>query len=323
LLRIWQHSFAVASIMEKLVPASDATPAGVAHLTGLCHELGEIVLRQQFPEEYAAATEHAARSGKGFPPAISEVLGVPYQDFMSLLLSKMGLPPLITVPIEEFFDRAVRRAATGIGSVLSRALRMANVYAHGMMLAPVPDAPVTPITGAEYRNTFGAAAVPELDPVQLRSEALTTVNLLSGVSGAQASELCRPPVSGNCGRIWYCRHQSYSSFDPLGVLLGFAGDVQVSGSLPEASELANCNALVVAATRQENPLVAKQEVEQILRLAGGRPVPLLYLSGVGGEALSVPEHVVCRKLPISLVEALGFLDAVGKDSAASQAMAAA
>ena len=99
------------------------------------------------------------------------MLGIPYQEFMSLLLTKMGLPPVITVPIEEFFDRAVRRAATGIGSVLSRALRMANVYAHGIMLAPVPDAPVTPISSAEYRNTFGAGPVPSLDAVLLRSEA--------------------------------------------------------------------------------------------------------------------------------------------------------
>jgi hypothetical protein len=235
----------------------------------------------------------------------------------------MGLPPLITVPIEEFFDRAVRRAATGIGSVLSRALRMANVYAHGLMLAPVSDAPVTPLTAAEYRNAFGVGAPPELDPVQLRSEALTAVNLLSGVSGAQATELCRPLVSGKCGRIWYCRHSSYSSFDPLGVLLGFAGDVEVRDALPEASDMPKYSALVVAATRQENPLIAKQEVEQILRIAGGRPVPVLYLSGVAGDVLSVPENVVCRRLPISLVEALGFLDAVGKDTASTRSLAAA
>lgn len=312
LLRCWQHSFAVASIMDRMVPPSDATPAGVAHLTGLCHELGEIVLRQQYPEEYAAATQRAAQTGKGFPAAISDVLGIPFQEFMSLLLSKMGLPPVITVPIEEFFDRAVRRAATGIGSVLSRALRMANVYAHGMMLAPVPDAPVTPISSAEYRNTFGGVAVPNLDPEMLRSEALTAVNLLSGASGAQASALCRPLITGQCGRIWYCRHASYSDFDPLAALLGFAGEVEITDGLPDPTELGKYDVLVVAAARQENPLPVQQEVGQIVNLTASRPLPVLYLSGAAPDALSAPPQVVCRKLPISLTDATAFLTAAAQ-----------
>lgn len=319
LLRCWQHSFAVASIMDRLVPPSDATPAGVAHLTGLCHELGEIVLRQQYPQEYAAATHRAAQTGKGFPGAISDILGVPYQEFMSLLLSKMGLPPVITVPIEEFFDRAVRRAATGIGSVLSRALRMANVYAHGLMLAPVPDAPVTPISSAEYRNTFGAAGVPGLDPQMLRSEALTAVNLLSGVSGAQASELCRPLITGQCGRIWYCRHASYSDFDPLAALLGFAGDVHLSDGLPDPAELKNYDALVVAATRQENPLATQQDIGQIAQLTAGRPLPVLHLGGVAPDALSAPPQIVCRKLPVTLSDVTAFLTAAAQPKSAGAA----
>lgn len=323
LLRCWQHSFAVASIMDRLVPPSDATPAGVAHLTGLCHELGEIVLRQQYPQEYAAATQRAVQTGKGFPPAISDVLGIPYQEFMSLLLTKMGLPPVITVPIEEFFDRAVRRAATGIGSVLSRALRMANVYAHGIMLAPVPDAPVTPISSAEYRNTFGAGPVPELDAVMLRSEALTQVNLLSGVSGAQAAELCRPLITAQCGRIWYCRHASYSDFDPVAALLGFAGEVEISDGLPDPLALATYDALVIAAARQDNPQVGQQEVGQIARLTAGRPLPVLYLSGVAAEALPASDQIMCRKLPISLSDAVDFLNAAAQFKSAAQTTAAA
>ena len=105
--------------------------------------------------------------------------------------------------------------------------------------------------------------------------------------------MCRPLITGQCGRIWYCRHASYSDFDPLAALLGFAGEVEASDGLPDPLALTTYDALVVAAARQDNPLVAQQEVAQILRLTAGHPLPVLYLSGVSAEALpaSDPLHV--------------------------------
>src|SRR5206468_183247 len=105
----------------------------------------------------------------------------PFHELSTLVLGKLGLPPLITVPIEEFFERGVRKQGGGIGSLLARALRIANVYAHGLMLAPAPDAPITPVSKAEYRNSFGDSPAPAINGVDLRAEILTSLNALAGL----------------------------------------------------------------------------------------------------------------------------------------------
>ena len=140
------------------MPPSDATPAGVAHLTGLCHELGEIVrLASSIRRSTRPPLCRAVQTGKGFPPAISDVLGIPYQEFMSLLLTKMGLPPVITVPIEEFFDRACPAPRPGSAACCPAVADGQRLCPRDHACRPVPDAPVTPISSAEYRNTFGSA----------------------------------------------------------------------------------------------------------------------------------------------------------------------
>ena len=300
-LRCWQHSFAVASIMDRLVPPSDATPAGVAHLTGLCHDLAEIALRQQFPEEYAAAAELVARGGQSVHQARTAVFGIPFHELAVLVLTALGLPPVIMVPIEELLERGARRQAAGMGSLLSRALRIANVYAHGLMLAPAADAPVTPITTTEYRSACGQGTPLELDDHVLRSEALTAVNLLSSASSAVTARLCRPAVEPTGLRVWYARQPMYSSFDPLTAFLRLAADVDIHQAIPSSpQQLGGYDAIVVAAARAENPLAAQQEVGQILKLISSQPIPVLYLSGVGPEALPGRGQITCTKLPVSL-----------------------
>jgi len=307
LLRCWQHSFAVASLMDKLVPPDDSAPAGVAHLTGLCHELGDIALRQHFAQEYAAALSMAPVCGSWYG-ALSKTLGIPYAEFVSLLLSRLGLPPVITVPIEEHYESLSRGSPSGIGSVLARGLRVANVYAHGLMLAPSDDAAVAPISRPEYRTTFGDTPPPQLDNVLLRSEVLTTVNVLAANAASRLNELCKPIVADGRLRIWYSRHQSYSALDPLAALLGFAGEVAVHDRPPDAHELASCDAVVVADSRQDNPQAAQQQAQNLARLTAGANVSVLYLCGSEPEKIGVPSPIVCRKLPISLRDAAAFLN---------------
>jgi HD-like signal output (HDOD) protein/CheY-like chemotaxis protein len=300
-LRLWQHFFGVASIMERLVPPSDAAPAGTAHLVGLCHDLAELALRQQFPTEYAAALELARRTRRTLPQVGAEVFGVPFPELVAMLLGKFGLPPVIIVPIEEFFERALSKQQVGLGSVLSRALRIANVYAHGLTLAPTADAPITPISKAEYRGAFGNTPVVQLDDQALWSEALMMVNMLSGAPAAVARKLSQPLIAPSRSRVLYVRHTSYCSFDPLAALIRFAGEVEIRDAIPRSSaELGDCEALIVAASRQDNPLLAQQDAGSLSQLLAERPLPFLYLSGVDPQALSALPPGSCHKLPVSL-----------------------
>lgn len=303
--RCWQHSFAMASIMEKLVPSGGAVPPGVAHLAGLCHDLCDIVMRQSFATEYAFVTDVVARTGRPRWQVESSVFGMPYHELVTLVLGKLGLPPLIIAPIGEAFARTAPKEDRGVGGILTRALRIANLYANGLMLAAGPDAPVAPITVAECRTAFGDASPPEIDPQLLRSVILTTVNLLAGVGSAEAAELCRPPVSSGTRRILYWRHVGYSEFDPLAVLLGFAGEVEVRSTLPAPQDLLRFDALIVARSRQE--IAAQQQVGEIVKLIGSRQFTVLYLSGL---SLTCPDSVMYRQLPISLADATFFLNAI-------------
>jgi DNA-binding response OmpR family regulator len=300
-LRLWQHFFGVASIMDRLVPPSDAAPAGTAHLVGLCHDLSELALRQQFPTEYAAALELARQTRRTLPQLGAEVFGIPFPELVTLLLGKLGLPPLITVPIEEFFERGLAKQPAALGSVLSRALRIANVYAHGLTLAPAADAPVTPLSKSEYRGAFGDSPVVQLDDETLWSEALMMVNMLSGASPAVTKRLSQPLIPPGHWRICYVRHASYSSFDPLAALLRFAGELDIRDAPPiSPSELSAWDIMVVAASRQENPQLAQREIEPLLKLLAERPLPMLYMSGVQPTALSGLPTGTCYKLPVPL-----------------------
>jgi HD-like signal output (HDOD) protein len=308
ILRFWQHSFAVAAIMEKLVPASDAAPPGSAHLVGLCHDLAELALSQQFPAEYAAASELSSQTGEPFYHARSLVFGLPYHELAVALLRKLGLPPMITVPIEEVIERSAARQHVGAGSILARALRMANVYANGLMLASGPDASITPLSTAECRSVFESAAPPALDDWVLRSEALTMVNMLSGISPKEATATCRPPLEKTDARIWYARHAGYGEFDPLAACLKMAGDVEIHSKPPAAvSELEACDVIVIAGPRQSNPGSAQQQIGELLKFAATHPRPFIYLSGADSQSLSAGDWGTCRKLPIQLPELVGVM----------------
>jgi len=307
-LRCWQHSFAVASLMEKLAAGMNGVPAGLAHLTGLCHDLGDIVLRQHFVEQYVAVVDLATQTGRPRWQAEAAVFGMPYHELVTVLLAKLGLPPAITAPIGEFFARAVRKEAADNGDVLARALRIANVYAHGLMLAPTPDAPLTPITAAEYRSTFGAGEAINLDDEIIRSEVLMTVNLLAAVSSAEAAKLLQPMVNKTTARVVYFRHSSYCQFDPLAALLRLTSDVELRHGLPiPTAPVDGSNALVIAASRFENPEATRQEIDHLANFLHDKPVPTLYLTGTDPKDLRVPPCITAAKLPIPLNVACSFI----------------
>jgi hypothetical protein len=273
----------------------------------LCHDLCDIVLRQYFAAEYGAVADLVARSGRPRWQIESLVFGMPYHELVSLVLGKLGLPPLIITPIGDAFAIGVKKEDRGAGGAVTRALRIANLYAHGLMLAAGPDAPVAPITVAEYRAAFGDAPVPEVDPGLLRAEVLTTVNLLAGVGSAEAAELCRPPVTSASRRIFYWRHAGYSELDPLAVLLEFAGEVEIRGEPPSPQDLPGYDALVIAGPRQEG--AAQQMVSTLANVL--RPVQTSVLClGLPVAQPAGPQSILHRPLPVSLADATLFLNNV-------------
>jgi hypothetical protein len=297
--RTLQHSLAVAALMEQITPVTDASPAGIAYVVGLCHDLADLILRQYFSEEYVRVRDLVAKTGRPQRQAESVVFGMPYNELATVLLVRMGLPPVITAPIEEFFERGVRKQASGAGSAVGRALRLANVYAHGLLLAANVEEPVTPLTIEECRNTFGDLQ-PTLDNDALRTDALMAAGALVGSAGPDTASAFEPLIPAQPLHLCYFRGATYSDLDPLHSLLRLAArEVTVRPHDAPDTDLTGMDALIVAAPRAGDAASVKADLDKTAALAGDRPT--LYLCGLGAdETAARPKNITVQRLPATI-----------------------
>jgi HD-like signal output (HDOD) protein/CheY-like chemotaxis protein len=282
-MRCWQHSFAVAAIMEKLVGDSGVIDKGLAQLIGLCHDLGEIVLRQLFSEEFSASLEMSAKSGKPLHIVQATVFGLPPAELTTLVLTKLGLPPAIIAAIREHHEPASRTPNVSREPAV-RILKFADQLAHGMMLASSPDAPLSVFTEAERKGALGGSEV-QLNEDDLRSEAVLTTNLLARLSADETSRLSHPLFAQSHSEICYVRHPALCAIDPIASALKLLANTQTLDHLPkDAAELGDAEALVIAAPTTTARGLALAELE-MSRKAWGKPaLPILYISTVIDEA---------------------------------------
>lgn len=318
LMRCWQHSFAVAAILERITAKLDGLPPGAAHLVGLCHDLAEIVLRQCFAEQYENVSVRAAASGEALADAQIAAFGVPTHELAALIVAKIALPPAIANPIREYAELGRRRG--GNATQLAQALRLADLYAHGLLLASSPHALVAPVSQAECRSALGQTAPDVIDGVALRCEVLSTANLFARLSAKDEAKLAQPLYPTRTVNLWYARHPSFSSFDPLEAALAQLCTIRVVDRLPRGEELITCDAVVVATPRPNLQGFTHEDVTAI-RGPGGRPnVPLLYLAGLIDEvAPQIQPCLEVRTYPVPLSSLANFLDAVQKAESSNAA----
>ena len=309
IIRCWQHSLAVASLMEKLTPDSDEAPAGTGYIVGLCHDLADIILRQYFFEEYAHVLSLAAETRRPQREVERVLFGLPRDEMVTILLARLGLPAVITAPIQEFFERADHPRQRGAGSVLGRTLRMANVYAHGLMLAPSPDEPVVPLSKAECITTLGHH-IPHLDDSEIRSGAITTAAVLAGMTSSNSSKQFEPFIPNRSLRLCYVRHEEYGELDPLHALLRLSAEhVELTPRVPSnPQELREIAAMVIAPSRSAEVAQIQQELDRMAKLLASWPGRILYLVGPrNGNLRGIPQNVTIGKLPTTIAEVGAYL----------------
>lgn len=315
--RCWEHALAVGLLMEKLTPECPEAPPGTAFVVGLCHDLADVALRQYFAPQFEYVMTLASKTGRPQRQIETVVFGMPYDELALLLLSKLGLPAVITAPIQEFFERAVYKRPSGSGSVLGRTLRIANVYAHGLRLEAGPDEPVVPLSILECKATFGDS-LPQIDDAGLRAQVLAMSTAFC------PSESAKPPeLSGKSNlAIGYVRHGEYASLDPLHSLLTLSGQniTLISGFPAERKELNKFEALVIAAPRSIPPVDASRQIKEFGDVLGGQSINTAYLSGLDAKAvLECPPNVLPLRLPINSHQLASFL---AKPAALAHARAA-
>jgi HD-like signal output (HDOD) protein len=302
LLRCWQHCFAVAELMNRLVGKSDNFPAGLLHLIGLCHGLGEIVLREEFAREHAIASQIAAESGKPLRQVESAVFGIAYHELVCLAISRLGLPVTITKPIDEY-HQAQAKGRRCPQTALSHLLSLANTLAHGLLLASSPDATVRPFGANEYTADFAANAAQIPNWKGFRGEVVVNINLLVKLSSSDEAALSMPLLPAKSARVWYARDPSFAHFDPLAVALEFLADTQVHNDLPgSAAELADCDGIVVALPCHTLAAPRLKQIQRMKRDFQNQKLPVLCLSTVSSSEPGSPNRKDAESgsLPVSL-----------------------
>ncbi|MGH9374040.1 MAG: HDOD domain-containing protein, partial [Vicinamibacterales bacterium] len=303
---------AVAGILDRMTAGIESFEPGVPYLVGLCHDLGEVVLRQCLAEEYDQLAQ-AGVDGAGLAThqVESAAFGVPYPELIDRIFTKLALPAAIAVPVKEHTEHGRGGGKGRPSSLLTKALLVADQYAHGLQLASSPRAAVAPVTIAEYRAAVPGARLPNLDGQGLRCEVLCSTAMMARLSPAQEKELARmivPPATGT--RVWYARHASLSPFDPLEAALRMlAAEVTLHDRLPTAGEASAYDALVIAAPKPGQSPFGLAEADRLTSAAPGKP--LLYLSAMTttqstGSALRVGVY------PIPLSDLGAFLASASK-----------
>lgn len=224
----WQHSLAVAMVMEKLAPHCAECPVELAYLVGLCHELPQMILRQHFPRELDAAVAAARRENVALSHKLTDAFGVQHRELVEIILQRLGLPDTIAGPIRDFSVRAAvaQSGAALAGSVLCRLVAAASTYARGLVFTAQSTEPMRPLLLSECQPMFGDA-LPTLEPLAMRDEVRLVCAMLELPDPAGLAAIAAPRATASAParhpRLWYARDASYSSLDALHALLVSTG----------------------------------------------------------------------------------------------------
>ncbi len=285
-IRCWQHSFAVARLCESFVAPTAPQEAGVAYLVGLCHDLGEIMFRTQFEQEYKSVLEEQQRTGKSLEEIELRLLGMTRMDILKVILKCMGLPETIRNPIDRIQKGSVGRMKASDPLVL-RALAMAENYANGLLLVSSASSEVSPITVQDWNAISGQTPLPIPDGEGVRSTVYCLTAILSRMTASAQASLQQAPFEKAHARIVLAREAMFSTADPFAsALTGLADTVDIRSEMPSANELAGYSGLAVESRSPTHPGWSHQEIDALRQSTS---VPVLWIThALPAEASNQP-----------------------------------
>jgi len=84
----WEYSFATAVVSKLLAKSINYKDPERAYLAGLLHDIGEIILIFNFPDEFLKVIQLVESTNKNFEEAEKEILGISHTDFGPWLLEQ-------------------------------------------------------------------------------------------------------------------------------------------------------------------------------------------------------------------------------------------
>jgi CheY-like chemotaxis protein/HD-like signal output (HDOD) protein len=304
-IRCWQHSFAVATLCHRMAPESEG---GAAYLVGLCHDLGEILFHTHFSAEYRQVVDAQQATGKRRDELERQMLGMTHGELVQVILRKLGLPDAIRAPIEEYHAGGL--AGRG-GSPLVRLLRLADLYANGVLLASSAQSPVGPINRADAKSATTEDHPPVPDAMALRGEIFAMTAMLARLSAREEAELMTAPYPKRPVRLWLARDPAFSKFDPIAAVLDSLAETTVSDKLPRLAELAGYQGVVVVARGTGAAGFTAPEIADCLKTEAA-PLPALWLAG-RMEGSAPPDAALTPLLwPVPLGRIAEFVQGLGQ-----------
>lgn len=317
-MRCWQHCFAVSAIMRMLLAGWADEDRERGALVGLCHELGEIVLRQYFAAEYELILAHAETTHQPRPAVELTALSMRHGDLVGEVLTRIGLPSNITLPIMRFHDGGVMGISADDSKIV-KTMQFAEWMANGMLLAISADSRLGPINRADLRRLCGDAQMPDLQ--MLRSEVLSTTNFLARLPAADEAKFMRPLRPRQELNIWYARHQSYAEADPFATAFDLFGNVHTDTRLPNADEVEMYDAFILASPVPETGPLTTAGVDELAASPGYHDQPVFAFCGIPGATPVAGIH--CAPLPTTIQQLSHCMDLAGTTRATARKQEAA
>lgn len=302
-IRCWQHSFAVATLCQRMAGDADS---GAAYLTGLCHDLGEILFHTHFGAEYRQVLDAQAATGRGRDELERKMLGMSHGELVVTILRCLGLPDAIRGPIEAFHRAGI--AGRGAGDKPTRLLRVAELYANGLLLASSPQSPLMPLTRPECRAATGEEEPARPDGVPLRNEIFALTAMLARLSSKDEAALMAPVYPQTATRVWLAREAAFSGFDPVAAALEALAEVTTQPRLPDAAEAAQHSGIIVVSRHAGVAGFSATDIQKAAALRPEGRLPVLWLTGsIDGAAAEMPGGLRPALCPVPVASLAGFV----------------
>jgi hypothetical protein len=234
------------------------------------------------------------------------MLGATRHELAHIISKRFELPNAISSPIAEYLHNG---PAGRVSGRLATVLKMADLYANGLLLATSEQSVVAPLSRTEVRTATGKDDVCALDSSVVRAEVFSLTAMLVHLP-SEVAKLISPIYATGSKQILLARDASIATFDPVFAACQCLAHVTVRDELPSPQQLDSFDGLIVVS---RNTSAAGFSAAAISRLtasrASGRPPSTLWLTGNSGEDSSGYASLVTW--PVSLRQLADFV--VGLD----------
>lgn len=96
----WKHSLCTASICKVLGPEVGIKQPEEAFVAGLLHDVGKLIMKKYFPDDFGAVCNHALENDLSWSGAEAELLGVDHTGIARAVLHGWNFPPALVEAVQ-------------------------------------------------------------------------------------------------------------------------------------------------------------------------------------------------------------------------------